>query len=218
MKKRIIAITILLTILIVFSAVYVNAQEVLTFKDFLNSIKEIFSGKPIGATKTSSSLLSVKITYPTTGLNFDGISITAMGSSSNADYVRVRLNNGAWQKANGLRPWSIKLDLFNAGSNTIKASACNKEICSQEKSVTFNYIPIGPIARIVRDLFGGVVSYTPVTIPGVFFNSHYVQIRVNNGQWQEATITDADSWRADVNLDVGNNILEARGCNTDPCS
>jgi len=165
-----------------------------------------------------NQLPSIAITYPQNNATINQPDITVTGTASDADgtisLVQVKLNNGNWENANGTTNWSKAITLI-PGANIISARAQDNDgAWSQEVSITITYTTPNqaPTITITSPQNGSTVNTPNITVSGIANDPDgtvsLVQVKVNNGAWENATGT--TNWSKNVALVSGTNVIYAK--------
>jgi len=126
--------------------------------------------------------------------------------------VIVRVNGGAWYRADGETAWSAWADL-ESGPNLIEA--CAYDGAQWSDIVALNITGVGdlvPVVRFTSPAGGTTVASDTIEVSGVGYDDRAltkVIVRVNDGAWMRAHGT--ASWSETLQLAEGTNVIQARG-------
>ncbi len=131
---------VIIVLVLLISLTYVNAQEILTFRDLWDNFKEVFSITS-HAVDNQTILPLISIFYPLDGSTTYTPNITIVGSYNNADVIYSKANDETEirQLLEGGH-WSKKVAL-KEGSNLISFHVCKNDVCSDTKNLNLNYDP-----------------------------------------------------------------------------
>ncbi len=155
------------------------------------------------------------ISAPTNGATVYDAALRISGTAyddQGLNKVIVRVNGGAWFRADGTESWSAWVNL-QSGSNVIQARAYDSA-GQWGNIVTITLIAQGnlrPVAKFTLPEDGAVVHNAAVPVTGTAVDDDgldKVIVRVNGGAWYRATGT--ASWSAWAKLRPGENLVEAR--------
>ncbi|MCX7955417.1 MAG: Ig-like domain-containing protein [Bacteroidales bacterium] len=168
--------------------------------------------------QSPNQLPVVNITSPINGSTTNTPNITVSGTASDNDgnvvLVQVKVNNGTWENAIGTTNWSKNVTL-TSGTNIIYAKAQdNNGGWSQEVyiSVVYNTPNLPPVVNITYPSNGTSVTSASINVTGTAQDQDgsitIVQVKLNNGNWENATGT--TTWSKTLTLVPGTNVIYAK--------
>ncbi len=156
------------------------------------------------------------ITAPADGATVYDASVLIQGTASDdvgLEKVIVRVNSGAWFRADGTENWSAWADISPGGPNLVEA--CARDSAGQWGAIvgiTLNGAAnLRPVARCTSPAQGDTVYDAWVRLQGIAVDDTGVAkviVRVNSGPWMCASGT--TDWSAMANIVPGaTNLVEA---------
>ena len=162
----------------------------------------------------------IDISMPLEGSVFNVDVTTIRGNASDdtgLSVVHVRVNQEAWQLAEGKQIWYAEIAL-KEGVNTIDARATDSSGNIAVDTVNLTYdIPdtISPVIIIEYPVEGQEFDISTISFRGNVSEEgdlSKLEIRINDGEW--TLLKAAGTWDADVSLIEGNNTLYMRATDT----